>query len=49
MEISRIKMIEDENLRLNQTIDKSNRGNIAYSHIYILTSSILSMIMNQHL
>lgn len=26
MEITRIKIIEDENLRLNQTIEKSNRG-----------------------
>lgn len=28
MELARIKTIEDENVRLNQAIDKSNRGNV---------------------
>jgi len=28
MEIARIKMLEDENLRLNQALDKSNRGKV---------------------
>jgi len=28
IEMARIKMIEDENLRLNQAMDKSNLGNV---------------------
>lgn len=28
MEIARIKIIEEENSRINQTIDKSNYGNV---------------------
>lgn len=28
IELARIKMIEDENLRLNLSIDKSKRGNV---------------------
>lgn len=28
MEIARVKIIEDENMRLHQTLDKSNHGNI---------------------
>lgn len=30
MEISRVKMIENENSRLHQAIDKSNRGKVKY-------------------
>lgn len=33
MEISRVKMVEDENSRLNQAIDKSNRGKVLHNFI----------------
>lgn len=32
IEISRIKMIEDENSRLNQAMDKSNIGNASIQY-----------------
>lgn len=35
MELTRIKMIEDENSRCNQTLDKSNRGNLYYYNYFI--------------
>lgn len=40
MEMTRIKIIEDENLRFNQTIDKSNRGMYNCTYKYLLVHTL---------
>jgi len=40
MEIARIKMLEDENLRLNQALDKSNHGKVYTIFIPFLCVSV---------